>query len=82
MQNIAIQVPFVHEFDDYHDIDHLADDLNEIAGAKPRVKCAEVAFDGRYWGLFWTGRKPKKAEIRTMLAESDFETDEESKIYR
>ena len=75
---IEIETPFIKEFRDYHDIGYLMDDLNEvIQDGCPRVRCDEVAFDGCYWGVFWTGRKPRKSTIQDLLDQSCFEADEE-----
>lgn len=64
-------VPFVESFADYHYIDGRAAKLRKIYGKK--LQYTEVAFDSRYWGLFWKhGEKPNKEEIQFLLEESGF----------
>lgn len=64
-----LRLPFVKDFGDYHDIYAECDLLNELF--EERIKCKEVAFDGRYWGLFYVGVMPTKSEIRKMLKDAE-----------
>jgi len=63
-----IKFPFVDSYGDYHEIEELRDDLNEIF--TKTIKCKEVAFDGNYWGLFYVGKLPKKSTVKKLLLEA------------
>ena len=63
--------PVVTDFDDYHYIEDYAYDLNKIF--KEKIRYAEVGFSGRYWGVFYVGRKPNKAVIKELLDKAGFE---------
>ncbi len=69
--------PCVKSFVDYHDIPYHADDLNTMFDKT--IRNAEVGFDdgGCYWGVFYVGRKPKKAVIEQLLADAGYEPDGE-----
>ena len=68
---------YVSSFGDYHDIREHVDHLP--IGWKGR----EVGFDadGWYWGLFWTGKKPDRKTIKTMLEKEGFCADETEDFY-
>lgn len=70
---LTVTFPIVEDFLDYHDIDEFADTLNRVFD-KP-VRNAEIGFSGRYWGVFYVGRKPAKAVIDKMLADAGFVED-------
>lgn len=67
-------LPQVSHFEDYHDIDHLAYGLNKLGMIDQTIRCAEVGFcdGGRYWGVFYVGRKPAKAVIKELLDASGY----------
>lgn len=69
--------PIVGDFQDYHDIQHYADDLNKLFDKT--IRNAEVGFSagGCYWGVFYIGRKPAKAVIKELLDAAGYEPDEE-----
>ncbi|MHA2279920.1 MAG: hypothetical protein ACXAC5_03460 [Promethearchaeota archaeon] len=84
-EKVEIKVPFAQEFDDYHDIDHLADDINELARAHPKIKGIEVAACGftylaHYIGVFYIGRKPSRKKIKEIVEESLGIDDKEHEI--
>jgi len=57
--------PFVKKFADYH----------EISGYAHQIKAKnfkEVAYDGKYWGLFWQGQKPSTQTIQALLKKAGF----------
>lgn len=65
--------PSVKSFRDYHDI-YAANDRLE-----PGKLCKEIAFDGRYWALFYEqGNKPSSDQICAMLVRSGFKADPEN----
>ncbi len=64
-------LPCVMNFRDYHHIPAKESDLREIYGNK--IKLREIDYDGRYWGVCYTGIKPTKQEIRTMLVKAGFD---------
>jgi hypothetical protein len=66
---------YVSSFGDYHDIDEHTDHLPK--GWKGK----EVAFDRDYWGLFWTGIKPKREEIKSMLEKEGFCSEDPEDFY-
>ena len=68
---------YVSSFGDYHDIRDYADHLPR--GWKGR----EVGFgvDGWYWGLFWTGIKPKREKIKAMLEKEGFCAEDPEDFY-
>lgn len=63
----------VAKFEDYHEIDYAAQLVNKVFNSGHtvnKVKSREIGFDGYYYvGLFWTGRKPNKAQIKNALAD-------------
>ncbi len=65
--------PQVGSFGDYHDIDYLVNDLNKLGMFNKKIRCAEVGFSGEYWGVFYIGRKPKKADIKELLDKAGYE---------
>lgn len=67
---LKIKFPFVESFNDYHSITYKMDDLNEVL--TPKVKSAEIGFDGNYWGLFYVGKKPSKKVVDSMLKSAGF----------
>ena len=67
--------PQVGHFGDYHDIDHLAYDLNKLGMFDQKIRCSEVGFSGEYWGVFYVGRKPAKAVIKELLDNAGFVED-------
>lgn len=71
--------PAVREFQDYHDIQHYADDLNKLFSDPKVIRNEEIGFDagGCYWGVFYVGRKPAKAVIKQLLADADYESMDE-----
>lgn len=71
--------PAVREFQDYHDIHHYADDLNKLFNNPKVIRNKEVGYDagGCYWGVFYVGRKPAKAVINKLLADANYEPEEE-----
>lgn len=70
--------PIVERFQDYHDIQAYADDLNKLF-PDTVIRNAEVAFSagGCYWGVYYVGRKPKKADIHQLLVFAGFEPHED-----
>ncbi|MHA2279908.1 MAG: hypothetical protein ACXAC5_03400 [Promethearchaeota archaeon] len=79
-EKVEIKVPFAEEFDDYHEIDHLVNDINERANAEPKLKGIEVAFCGNYLGVFYVGRKPPRKKIKEIVKESLGIDDDEHEI--
>ena len=77
--NAILQLPAVLNFADYHEIEHISDDVNKfISNKKDQVKESEVGFDGwSYWGLFYVGKKPTKAEITKLLDDAGYEPEED-----
>lgn len=70
-KEVRIEVPFAQEFSDYHEIDHLADDINDVAHAQPSLKCTEVAFCGSYYiGVFYVGRLPSRKRLKEIVKKS------------
>lgn len=69
--------PIVGDFQDYHDIQYYADDLNKLFDKT--IRNAEVGFSagGCYWGVFYVGRKPNKAVIAQLLTDAGYESYEE-----
>lgn len=59
---------FIASFYDYHDITGLEESMTAQGW-----KAAEIAFDGKYWGLFWVGAKPSKKEIKDRLKKLGFD---------
>lgn len=73
--------PKVLGFGDYHEIDEHARLFSSLIGH--HVYRREVAFDGRYWGVFWIGqeKKPSRETIKTLLLQAGWdETLEESEL--
>lgn len=70
----STQFPFVESFTDYHDIDYHAEDLTKRFNR--RIGFAEIGFceNGNYWGIFYVGRKPKKAVIKQLLNDDGFKS--------
>ena len=68
----TMEFPVLESFMDYHDIDYHADRLAKMF--KRRIGSAEIGFceDGRYWGIFYVGRKPSKAAIKQMMDDENF----------
>ena len=64
----SIKLPFVKRFSDYHEIDNLEDTLNSDGGIGKKIKSHECGFVAPYYlGLFYTGKRPSKAEILKMI---------------
>lgn len=81
IEKIEIKVPFAKEFGDYHEIDHLANDINELAYAHPAIKSIEVAFCGHYYiGVFYVSRTPSRERLKEIVKESLGIDDEEHEI--
>ena len=71
--------PFVKRFCDYHYIDEALECYQDLV---PNMKSEEIAFDGDYWGLFYTGRKSSNKRVKELLLESGFTYENEySEIY-
>lgn len=68
---------FVHvvAVDDYHDIPDIARSIKSA-----NVKSYEYGFgaDCRYWGIIYTGKRPNKAEIRTLLDVAGYTPNEDA----
>ncbi len=75
--------PAVREFQDYHDIQHYADDLNKLFSNSKVIRNEEIAFDagGCYWGVFYVGRKPAKAVIDKLLADANYVPEDAEAIW-
>jgi len=58
--------PCVRGFGDYHEIEECASILSDFISP---VRSREIAFNGRYWGVFWlkTEGKPDKKTIQNLL---------------
>lgn len=54
---------------DYHDFDDLTD---SFVGMKLKSYEHGLGDDGRYWGVVFTGRKRKKADILALLIAAGF----------
>ena len=54
---VWISLPMLIEVDDYHELNTIACGLTEMAKSKnkksPKVKFKEVAFNGKYLGIFY-----------------------------
>lgn len=80
MTTIKIPNSFVVFFGDYHQISDFEDNINEVCNIinkspKRLFKSAEIdlekygfEFFGQYCGIFWTGTKPDRAQIKDMIA--------------
>jgi len=64
--SITIQVPFIKEFNNYHEIDDLVSSINDL-GDHPTLKAVEV---GRYLhvcvGVFYVGSMPSKKQLKEI----------------
>lgn len=69
---VSTELPILDQFEDYHDIEFYADRLKKLFGQK--IGSAEIGFceNGRYWGVFYVGRKPNKADIKVLLDEAKY----------
>lgn len=80
-KKVEIEVPFAQEFGDYHDIDHLADDINGLAHGCPAIESTEVVHCGNYYiGVFYIGRIPSRKRLKEIVKESLGIDDEEHEI--
>lgn len=70
--HIQINVPYAKKFNDYHDIDCHAEDINDVGFVREghvfreaKLKAYECGFDGHYYlGLFYVGKRPSRSEIK------------------
>lgn len=69
---VSTELPILDQFEDYHEIEFYADRLKKLFGHK--IGRAEIGFcdSGLYWGIFYVGRKPNKADINLLLAEAKY----------
>lgn len=74
MTKVSASFPFVRSFEDLFEIADLADNLTAIFPKS--VRSAETGFDqaGRYWAIFYIGRKPAKPVINQLLNDANFVT--------
>jgi hypothetical protein len=78
---VEIKVPFAEEFGDYHDIQDLADGINQLAHAHPALKSVEVARCGNHYiGVFYVGRQPSRKRLKEIVKESLGVDDKEHEI--
>ena len=74
---VAIPLPCVSTFHDYHDIEYLAEDMKRHFGVK--IKCFEVCSSyGRYIGCFYVGVKPTKKEVESLMEKAGISVSEEN----
>lgn len=69
---VSTELPILEQFSDYHYVDDYASSLSKLFGQK--IRGAEVGYceNGRIWGVFYVGRKPKKADIKVLLDEAKY----------
>jgi hypothetical protein len=76
---LKINVPYAKDFDDYHDIDHHMDEINSVGTDGHCLKSYECGFSGRYYGIFYVGRRPSCSEMMDIVQRDCGLSDEEMK---
>ena len=81
MAKLSFKLPQIMYFDDYHEIYHFVDRINELTGGSPKLKFTEIMgeSDYGYKALFYVGAQDKayKACLKAYK-ESIKEDDDES----
>ena len=72
-KKLTLEFPLVDSFEDYHDIDFQADKLSKLF--KTRIRSTELSTDasGRYWGVFYVGKRPSKKAVANLLDNAGYE---------
>jgi hypothetical protein len=73
---LKIRFPHVKAFCDYHELSAYGDRLNEIFA--DNVKWKEIAFYGRYWGVFYYRKKPDTTTLKMLLYSAGWKESQES----
>lgn len=71
---IPLKIPCIVSVPDYHEFISINSVVKQL---NTKLKCAEVGFCGRYLGVIYYGKKPTKAQIRELIKDSGYNTEDE-----
>lgn len=65
---LEIELPFVIDKLDYHELSDLYHDFLDITkDSKLKYTEFRFCFDGKYWAIFYKGRRPSKKKIVELV---------------